>query len=135
MNNMINFKERLKYKNYTDSQKHILLTIFENFNYEKVHNCMVALKWEWLLSSLDFGIPSVEDIKISTIHYMCNVMDKAIENPEKDYSVSTGGFEYSHLGDFNFSMKFVLTDWEWCELDSDCDTEYQRIKKIENLKI
>jgi hypothetical protein len=131
----MDFREAIKEKDFSDSQKHIILTILNNFDYEKVHRCMLALNWTWASSLSSIRTPSIEEIQTQCFKYMCDIMEKAIESPSVRFRLRTGGFYYEHLGDFFFSMEFVVANREWTWDDIECDKEYKRIKTIENLDI
>jgi hypothetical protein len=80
------------------------IEILENFDFKKVHDAMLALKWEWYQYH---GIPTIDIIKTEAE----KLLDECINNSEKKISISTGGFtvrKYKH----GLSLKFIVEEWD-----------------------
>lgn len=79
--------------------------IIDNFDFEKVHKTMKALKWEW---TAEGGVPEIPSIKKQAR----KLLKAAFEN--KSYN-ATGGFEVSYSSDENgeyVRLMFVVAEWD-----------------------
>ena len=77
--------------------------IMEEFNFQRVHDAMVALDWTWT----GVGVPSV-----------CQLQDHArylLNNVKKGHCNNTGGFKTSCDEEGILSLEFVLAEWEYVE--------------------
>lgn len=81
--------------------------ILEEFDFEKVHQVMTFLKWEWR----DLGVPSVDTIKSEVKSQIERCIKDAIANKTTMYT-STGGFSvYCDPQEKLIQLKFELAEW------------------------
>lgn len=75
--------------------------ILENFNFNRVHDVMVHLKWTW---GLENEAPSIKKLK--------KCAKDLLKRSKKYGSISTGGFEarYYKKGK-EFSLMFILYEY------------------------
>lgn len=106
--------------------------IIKEFDYVKVHDCMVALNWKWAatvnFTHAEVGVyktPDIETLQLSTIKNLYGLVEK-VENDERptfDWYFSSGGFKYELHKENNvitdITLSFVITDW------STNNTDYQ----------
>jgi hypothetical protein len=94
--------------------------ILTEFDFEKVHDTMVALDWKW--ASTHPSVPSIRDLKDTARQLLISVYnlrkDKYNDtHPEVPVQVATGGFRAIALSnddkvvDF-LKLEFVVTEWE-----------------------
>lgn len=107
-------------KNYYNRElvEKMLDSIMDNFDFEKVHNAMLALDWRWASVG---DVPTVEEIEDEAARLLWDVV-----NAGDDYDVvTTGGLEASKdFSDYNdpfIQLRFILTDWD--ENGSEMDEE------------
>lgn len=90
--------------------------IMDNFEFEKVHEVMDALKWEWVDGNGHFRVPSEKELRrrasemlYQTINsYLTGIMGgEDINDPAR---ISSGGFECTFDGE-SLNLNFVLADW------------------------
>jgi hypothetical protein len=96
--------------------------ILNEFDFEKVHDTMVALDWKW--ASTHPSVPSIRDLKDTARQLLIKVYqlrkdDYNNTHPEVPVQVATGGFRAIALcnedGVVDFlKLEFIITEWE-CE--------------------
>jgi hypothetical protein len=96
--------------------------ILSEFDFEKVHDTMVALDWKW--ASTHPSVPSIRDLKDTARQLLIKVYqlrkdDYNNTHPEVPVQVATGGFRAIALcnedGVVDFlKLEFIITEWE-CE--------------------
>lgn len=90
----------------TEKQQEAIDEIMDWFDFDKVHDVMTHLNWDWR----DKGTPSIQEIK----HTVRKLLKEAIM--EKT-TVGTGGFyveyESNEKGEA-LNLSFVVTEW-FCE--------------------
>ena len=106
-------------KNYYNRElvEKMLDSIMDNFDFEKVHDTMLALDWRW--ASIG-DVPTVEEIEDEAARLLWDVVNA------DDYDViATGGLEASKdFSDYNdpfIQLRFTLE--EWSESGSEMDKE------------
>lgn len=90
--------------------------IMDNFEFEKVHEVMDALKWEWIDGDGHFRVPSEKELRKRTSEmlyqtinsYLTEIMDGGDINDQA--RISSGGFECTFDGE-SLNLNFVLADW------------------------
>jgi hypothetical protein len=96
--------------------------ILTEFDFEKVHDTMVALDWKW--ASTHPSVPSIRDLKDTARYLLINVHNMRMgeykdTHPEVPVTCGTGGFKATALCnedqvvDF-LKLEFIVTEWE-CE--------------------
>ena len=113
---------KLEFKDLKKKERKMIKDIVHNFNFDRVNKVMELLDWKWYTTECPNGkIPSVPDMISICLQYLkrgiSETKDHYLNTGEKDYSISTGGFEYYfELNEEDkidyVSMKFVLTEWE-----------------------
>lgn len=90
--------------------------IMDNFEFEKVHEVMDALKWEWVDTSGCFRVPSEKELRKRTSEMLYQTINNYItgimngEDRDNPARISSGGFECTFDGE-SLSLNFVLADW------------------------
>jgi len=94
--------------------------ILNEFDFEKVHDTMVALDWKWY--STHPSVPSIRDLKDTARHLLISVYNLRKNEyqdtlPEVPVQVATGGFRAIALsndsGEVDFlKLEFVVSEWE-----------------------
>lgn len=84
-------------------KKEAIDEILDNFNFERVHNVMMHLDWDW--ASTD-GVPNISDLRKCARRLL-----KEVAYSEEYNSVGTGGLE-AYKKDRELSLKFVLDYWD-----------------------
>ena len=94
--------------------------ILNEFDFDKVHDTMVALDWKW--ASTQPSVPSIRDLKDTARHLLISVYNLRKNEyqetqPEVPVQVATGGFRAIALsnddGEIDFlKLEFVITEWE-----------------------
>lgn len=82
--------------------------IIANFDFERVHEAMVALKWTWYNSKSEDKVPSTSELVMEATE----LLERVQASGENTIYVETGGFkaykdEYTKLG-----LIFQLASWE-----------------------
>jgi len=98
--------------------------IIEEFDYIKVHECMVALNWKWgsvvnhyYGGGAVYETPDIETMKQATIDNLFKIVEELENNPidTTQYYSSSGGFRYELEKENKrivyVNMSFVVTDW------------------------
>lgn len=80
--------------------------ILDNFNWKRVRDMMLLLKWEWGAGE-DAFIPSIRQLK-ETAYQLCK------EAWVEDSMCATGGFQARKTA-YGIALEFVLEDWEAAE--------------------
>lgn len=62
--------------------------VMNNFNFEKVHAAMEAMRWEWWGE----GVPTIETLKKVARGLLNDAIDSLISENVPRYRTSTGGF-------------------------------------------
>jgi len=95
----------------TEKQQDLVDKVMDNFDFEKVHKCMVGLDWKWFIadskSSYDrLRVPMLSEIKIEARKLLKRV---AVRN-ETNY-IFMGGLEAQYQDDV-LSLKFIVSHWD-----------------------
>ncbi len=98
--------------------------IIEEFDYIKVHECMVALNWKWSSivnryygGAAVYETPDVETMKQATIDNLYKIVETLENDPidTTEYYTSSGGFHYvaekENKNIVYINLSFVVTDW------------------------
>lgn len=80
--------------------------IMDNFDFARVHNAMVALKWEW---SSTGGVPELSQVK----KMARKLLRETMENKDLDNGsyISTGGFKVSKY-EKHYELSFEVESWD-----------------------
>lgn len=106
-----------------NKEKHIE-EILNNFDFEKVHNIMVALDWKWF----GVGVPSVEDLKKQALELLNEICNYDIT------SSSTGGLKAIKCDDY-LELEFIITSFDSIGLNFSLEYERKKQSKIRKNKI
>lgn len=79
--------------------------IMNNFDFERVHNVMLHLNWEWYYE----GVPSIKELKRIAKH----LLEEVCEN--KWSSTGTGGFFVYRAAKGILTLHFSIEDWDTYE--------------------
>jgi hypothetical protein len=91
--------------------------IIENFNWEKVHNTMLALNWKWATYNSGTEVPSIGALVVTAQNLLHDACFYALKN-KSDAKIATGGF---HAKAFycketnqidNLELYFQITSWD-----------------------
>ena len=96
----------------TDDEK--IKTIIKEFDFEKVHECMTALKWIWATAKTDNKVPSIGHLVLFTIDLLNNIKNTDFDG-EESVGRSSGGFtveKYLVDAETIYKLSFVLTESE-----------------------
>lgn len=77
--------------------------VVDFFNFEKVHNVMEFLNWQWQGE----GVPEIYELKEAARNLIIETINKTLETLE-DCSIATGGFEASSYLDENNEIQCKL---------------------------
>ena len=101
-------------KHHERHQK-MMFDIMNHFDYDKVHNVMKHLEWEWYGK----GIPTVDDIRFAARERIESVIKTCLSeaNPNEEYFSSSGGLKATAIkddyGQITFlQLEFILTGWD-----------------------
>lgn len=94
----------------TETEKIRLNEIMSQFDFEKVHRCMILMNWRWVTDT-GFEVPDLKTIKHSAKGLIITVILSYLRQKISGYSGS-GGFQvsYNHYHDY-IEMQFILTEW------------------------
>lgn len=84
-------------------KKEAIDEILDNFDFERVHNVMVHLDWEW---SSTAGVPGISNLRKRSRELL-----RDVAYSKEYHSVRAGGLEASKE-DGELSLKFVLECWD-----------------------
>lgn len=101
--------------------------IMENYDFEKVHNCMKKIDWVWAIVKSADGIPNIEELKKTAKRLLTEALIKGKQN--KFSRIGTGGFQATYENDV-LELSFILTEWD--DVFATEDKNYQNIVKKEN---
>jgi len=89
----------------TEKEFEAIGNIMDNFDFDKVHEVMSLLKWEWV--GTENGVPSKSELRSEARR----LLKMAINDKTR---VSTGGFEVDYIndGDGFVELKFVVSQWD-----------------------
>jgi len=86
--------------------------IMDWFEFEKVHEAMVATQWKWYDGDNEFGVPTLQQLKKKARSLLRTVA----EAKEPDYISATGGF-YARKETFEgkpyLRLSFEVANWEY----------------------
>lgn len=86
----------------------LICNIIEEFDFEKVHNVMKFLNWEWH----DTGVPDVKELKAQATELLNDAYEGSLKNANKTWNISTGGFLATVSIEANYvSLKFIIEEW------------------------
>jgi hypothetical protein len=107
----------------------MLQDIIDNFDFDRVHNVMDYLNWQWATCS---GVPTIEELKEKAISLLRDASELRLggykdTHHELPIMCSTGGLEAKAWCDedktqiVGLELKFVLTSWDSdiCEDEED----------------
>lgn len=104
------------------SIKRKINNIMDNFNFDKVHDVMVALDWRWVGANKGAEPPSIEQLRTEAKRLL---VDAAYEKQ----TIATGGFRANYEKETvddpipYLSLEFIVTDWEGDETDEDDEND------------
>lgn len=76
--------------------------IMENFDFEKMHEVMKFLKWEWWNLKTT---PTVEQLREAA-------RKKLEDTATRKLGFHSGGFRTEYINDGDLHLSFVVTDWD-----------------------
>lgn len=94
-------------------QQELIDEIMDYFDFDKVHECMDALGWEWIdepinlkeLNKNTYSIPDVGTIRKHARRLLRQVIEENV------YRVATGGLQAT-WHDGVLSLEFIVAEWE-----------------------
>jgi hypothetical protein len=112
-----------------ESEKYRINEIMNEFDFDKVHKCMVGMGWTWFSAKGIDGIPSVSEIKLTAHRLLSDLATEYLRNGKTGY-IGTGGLQvaYIHKDDF-IELKFVVTEWN--DIHATEEIPYKNILKKE----
>lgn len=81
--------------------------VITNFDFERVHMAMKALKWTWWDSKSDDGVPSTSEL----VMHATDMLNRAYKADHDTYKITCGGFVASKDGD-TLRLAFEVSNWE-----------------------
>lgn len=89
----------------TEKEFEAIGNIMDNFDFDKVHEVMSLLNWEW--AATENGVPTKSELRSEARR----LLKMAINDKTR---VSTGGFEVDYIneGDGFVELKFVVSQWD-----------------------
>ncbi len=114
------------------SHKEKLEYIIEKFNFERVHLTMITLDWKWVTHGKEFthNVPTMLRLKTSARDLMSRAYSHLMKHTDQsEYTCGSGGFEATcwadpeNIGEFGFTLKFVLTEWTTEDYQEDYQDE------------
>lgn len=93
--------------------------IVDNFDWDKVHRTMVALKWVWYNNG-EYGIPNIGQLFDCAIDLLHRAYDMSVEQ-KCNSSIGTGGFYARTFIDehtkeiISLRLTFELCNWDYYE--------------------
>lgn len=89
----------------TEKEFEAIGNIMDNFDFDKVHEVMSLLNWEWV--GAEKGVPTKSELRTEARR----LLKMAINDKNR---VSTGGFEVDYIndGDGFVELKFVISQWD-----------------------
>jgi len=104
--------------------------IIEKFNFERVHLTMTHLDWGWINKSIGLTVPTMLRLKTSARDLLSRAYSELMKHTDRsEYTCGTGGFEATcwsdpeNIGEFGFTLKFVLTEWDTEDYQEGCQDE------------
>ena len=85
--------------------------ILEYFDFDKVHQAMVALDWKWTDEYDKKAVPTVDDLREGAVHWMKSALELAGDSKEEHFTGS-GGFMATADGYGNVKLQFILEEWD-----------------------
>lgn len=93
----------------------LISNVLNEFNFEKVHECMKCLDWTWAIK----GIPTIDDLRFSARERMQNAIDGCLKHGTvgQGFLSSSGGLKATALkndyGQIDYlELEFVITSWD-----------------------
>lgn len=115
------------------THKEKLEYIISKFNFERVHLAMTHLDWRWINlnnNGEEFSIPTMLRLKTSARDLLSRAYSELMKRTDQsEYTCGTGGFEATcwadpeNIGEFGFTLKFVLTEWDTEDYQEDFENE------------
>ena len=104
----------------------MLEDIIDNFDFDRVHNVMDYLRWQWATCG---GVPTIEELKEQAIRLLRDASELRLGDYKDTHHklpivYATGGFEANAWCDkdktqiIGLELKFILTSWD-SEIDED----------------
>ena len=118
-------------------EKHIN-HIINGFDFEKVHDIMISLNWNWInisaLGELEYHIPTIEDLRETALKILNDVYDfDSVDSDDYGY-VATGGLKASKYEDF-LELEFILTDSSSEEINFEPNYKKLKLSKLRKKKL
>ena len=89
-----------------EQKEHMIADVMDNFDFDKVHDVMKALGWEWVARLGDSEVPGVWRIAKRAKSLLDEVMEYYGDG--EHHSISTGGFTADLDEDGTLSLLFVI---------------------------
>ena len=84
--------------------------IMECFDWDRVHNVMTYLNWEWDKGGKLNGVPDIEQLKETATRLLTEAWKQGKKNKHKRGNICSGGFHASRDGDW-LQLRFDLENW------------------------
>ncbi len=104
--------------------------VIDKFNFERVHVVMQTLEWRWvnLPDYKTLSVPNIIRLKTSARDLMSRAYSELMKQTDQnEYICGSGGLEAvcwadtENIGEFGFTLKFVLTEYTSEDYVSDED--------------
>ena len=88
--------------------------IMDNFDFDKVHECMTKLNWKWVNNkSNTVRIPDKSEIREEARRLLKECIDRNHIKNSSCWMVSCGGFKAQiDLNEGWLILEFIVADWE-----------------------
>ena len=137
-------------KTITSADRYIIHELHSQLEYDKIVKCMTVMDWSWAFTENPITIEMIKKYALlMLVKFLVGVRET--EKYNNDYFLQvehipyynkSGGIEVSYYGESCFSIKFIITSWDWdlesCEMSQtykNClksDDRKRKIKKILN---
>jgi hypothetical protein len=89
-----------------EQKEQMIADVMDDFDFDKVHDVMKALGWEWIARTGDGEVPGVWSIAKRAKKLLDEVME--YYGDEEHHAISTGGFTAMLEEDGTLSLLFVI---------------------------
>lgn len=93
--------------------------VIANFDFERVHEAMVALNWKWFDLA---DVPSINDLKESAYQRLSDAIKQAVDRNNTEHQdigwiSNSGGLKATAWRDEDYKLakiqlEFIVTDWD-----------------------
>lgn len=97
------------------TREQLISEIVENFDWERTHEAMSLLEWQWVDTITEDRVPTIGNLMVTAMKLLNDAYDGAMKEKET-YHCGTGGFEaVAHVDKgelYNLELQFVLASWD-----------------------